>query len=144
MQNLWKIKLLICNNAVYLSIQLVFKLIEDEISLVGLGTSLDIATYAWSLFFWVSIGECIPVTKTQLPHMDNTMPWKQYSGEDYKRHVLFCGTEVIRTESTAQGPARAVVLKTGRSGFSVLPEYLNEKWSWVLKTHILLDITDKY
>ncbi|KAM5163812.1 putative cation-transporting ATPase 13A4 [Mantella aurantiaca] len=58
-------------------------------------------------------GECIPVTKTQLPHTDNTMSWRQYSGEDYKRHVLFCGTEVIRTESTVQGPAKAVVLKTG-------------------------------
>ncbi|KAM4040342.1 putative cation-transporting ATPase 13A4 [Anomaloglossus baeobatrachus] len=58
-------------------------------------------------------GECIPVTKTQLPHGDDTMPWKQYSGEDYRRHVLFCGTDVIRTESTAQGPARAVVLRTG-------------------------------
>lgn len=58
-------------------------------------------------------GECIPVTKTQLPHGDDTMPWKQYSGEDYRRHVLFCGTEVIRAESTAQGPARAVVLRTG-------------------------------
>ncbi|XP_066458000.1 probable cation-transporting ATPase 13A4 [Eleutherodactylus coqui] len=58
-------------------------------------------------------GESIPVTKTQLPQLDNTMPWKQYSGDDYKRHVLFCGTKVIRTESTAQGPARAVVLRTG-------------------------------
>ncbi|KAM5163821.1 putative cation-transporting ATPase 13A4 [Mantella aurantiaca] len=58
-------------------------------------------------------GESIPVTKTQLPHLDKTMPWKQYSGEDYKRHVLFCGTKVIRTESTAQGPAKAVVLRTG-------------------------------
>ncbi|KAG8581494.1 hypothetical protein GDO81_007685 [Engystomops pustulosus] len=58
-------------------------------------------------------GECIPVTKTQLPHADDTMSWKQYAGEDYRRHVLFCGTEVIRTESTAQGPARAVVLRTG-------------------------------
>ncbi|KAM8953105.1 putative cation-transporting ATPase 13A4 [Pelodytes ibericus] len=58
-------------------------------------------------------GECIPVTKTQLPHGDNTMPWQQYSGEDYKRHVMFCGTEVIRTESTAQGAAKAVVLRTG-------------------------------
>ncbi|XP_053316355.1 probable cation-transporting ATPase 13A4 [Spea bombifrons] len=58
-------------------------------------------------------GECIPVTKTQLPHGDNTMPWKQYSGEDYRRHILFCGTEIIRTESNAQGPARAVVLRTG-------------------------------
>ncbi|KAM9316541.1 putative cation-transporting ATPase 13A4 [Gastrophryne carolinensis] len=58
-------------------------------------------------------GESIPVTKTQLPNIDNTMPWKQYSGEDYRRHVLYCGTMVIRTESTAQGPAKAVVLKTG-------------------------------
>ncbi|XP_075427203.1 putative cation-transporting ATPase 13A4 isoform X2 [Ascaphus truei] len=58
-------------------------------------------------------GECIPVTKTQLPHVDATTPWKQYSGEDYRRHVLFCGTEVIRTEATAQGAALAVVLRTG-------------------------------
>ncbi|XP_018422472.1 PREDICTED: probable cation-transporting ATPase 13A4 [Nanorana parkeri] len=58
-------------------------------------------------------GESIPVTKTQLPHLDKIMPWKQYSGEDYKRHILFCGTEVIRTESTAQGPAKVVVLRTG-------------------------------
>ncbi|KAM4771312.1 putative cation-transporting ATPase 13A4 [Rhinophrynus dorsalis] len=58
-------------------------------------------------------GECIPVTKTQLPHLDDTLPWKEYSGDDYKRHVLFCGTEAIRAESTAQGPAKAVVLRTG-------------------------------
>lgn len=53
------------------------------------------------------------MTKTQLPHQDKAMPWKQYSGEDYKRHILFCGTEVIQTKSTAQGPAKAVVLRTG-------------------------------
>ncbi|XP_069476247.1 probable cation-transporting ATPase 13A4 [Ambystoma mexicanum] len=58
-------------------------------------------------------GECIPVTKTQLPHADNSMPWREFSGEDYKRHILFCGTHVIQTESTGQGPARAVVLRTG-------------------------------
>ncbi|XP_030072450.1 probable cation-transporting ATPase 13A4 isoform X1 [Microcaecilia unicolor] len=58
-------------------------------------------------------GECIPVTKTSLPSLDKTMPWKKFSGEDYKRHVLFCGTEVIRTEASAQGPVRAVVLRTG-------------------------------
>ncbi|XP_078524291.1 putative cation-transporting ATPase 13A4 [Lissotriton helveticus] len=58
-------------------------------------------------------GECIPVTKTQLPHLDNSMPWKTFIGEDYKRHMLFCGTEVIRAESTGQGPAKAVVLRTG-------------------------------
>ncbi|KAM3931840.1 putative cation-transporting ATPase 13A4 [Leptodactylus fuscus] len=80
-------------------------------------------------------GESIPVTKTHLPHGDDTMPWKKYSGEDYKRHVLFCGTEVIRTESSAQGPARAVVLRTGFNTTkgdmvrSILyPKPLNFKW----------------
>ncbi|KAM9316539.1 putative cation-transporting ATPase 13A4 [Gastrophryne carolinensis] len=58
-------------------------------------------------------GESIPVAKTQLPHTDNTMPWKQYSGEDYTRHILFCGTMVIRAESTGKGPAKALVLRTG-------------------------------
>ncbi|KAM4771102.1 putative cation-transporting ATPase 13A4 [Rhinophrynus dorsalis] len=57
-------------------------------------------------------GECIPVTKTHLPHLDDTLPWKEYSGDDYKRHVLFCGTEAIRAESNAEGPAKAVVLRT--------------------------------
>ncbi|KAG8581496.1 hypothetical protein GDO81_007687 [Engystomops pustulosus] len=80
-------------------------------------------------------GESIPVTKTQLPNGDDTMPWKKYSGEDYKRHLLFCGTEVIRTEASAQGPARAVILRTGFNTTkgdmvrSILyPKPLNFKW----------------
>lgn len=77
---------------------------------------------------FIFLGECIPVTKTQLPHADNMMPWMQYSGEDYKRHVLFCGTEVIRTESTMQGPAKAVVLRTGNSVFVVNARIYTGRW----------------
>ncbi|KAL8188328.1 UNVERIFIED_CONTAM: hypothetical protein K2H54_065661, partial [Gekko kuhli] len=58
-------------------------------------------------------GESVPVTKTALPHSENTLPWKTHSVEDYRRHVLFCGTEVIQTKQTVKGPPRAVVLQTG-------------------------------
>uniref|UniRef100_A0A8B9IMM0 Cation-transporting ATPase n=1 Tax=Anser cygnoides TaxID=8845 RepID=A0A8B9IMM0_ANSCY len=58
-------------------------------------------------------GESIPVTKTPLPLTESPMPWKTHSMEDYRRHVLFCGTEVIQTKPTGRGPVRAVVLQTG-------------------------------
>ncbi|XP_067398911.1 probable cation-transporting ATPase 13A4 [Emydura macquarii macquarii] len=58
-------------------------------------------------------GESIPVTKTHLPQADDSRPWRTYCAEDYKRHVLFCGTEVIQTKGDGNGPARAVVLRTG-------------------------------
>ncbi|XP_033006828.1 probable cation-transporting ATPase 13A5 [Lacerta agilis] len=58
-------------------------------------------------------GESVPVTKTPLPQTDNTKPWKVHSVEDYRRHVLFCGTEVIQTKRAGKGPVRAVVLQTG-------------------------------
>ncbi|XP_054838262.1 probable cation-transporting ATPase 13A5 [Eublepharis macularius] len=58
-------------------------------------------------------GESVPVTKTPLPHTENTLPWKTHSVEDYRRHVLFCGTEVIQTKRSSKGPPRAVVLQTG-------------------------------
>ncbi|XP_078523235.1 putative cation-transporting ATPase 13A4 isoform X2 [Lissotriton helveticus] len=58
-------------------------------------------------------GESVPVTKMPLPEADSPMPWKVYSGEDYKRHVLFCGTNLIQSKASASGPARAVVLQTG-------------------------------
>ncbi|XP_053567847.1 probable cation-transporting ATPase 13A4 [Bombina bombina] len=58
-------------------------------------------------------GESIPVSKTPLPHLDHTMPWKAHSGEDFKRHILFCGTEVIQTKSANNGQVKAVVLRTG-------------------------------
>ncbi|XP_068137271.1 probable cation-transporting ATPase 13A4 [Hyperolius riggenbachi] len=58
-------------------------------------------------------GESIPVSKTPLPTNDHSMPWKEHSGEDFKRHILFCGTEVIQTKSASQGQVKAVVLRTG-------------------------------
>uniref|UniRef100_A0A8C3CNT9 Cation-transporting ATPase n=1 Tax=Cairina moschata TaxID=8855 RepID=A0A8C3CNT9_CAIMO len=58
-------------------------------------------------------GESIPVTKTPLPLTESPMPWKTHSMEDYRRHVLFCGTEVIQVKLTGRGPVRAVVLQTG-------------------------------
>ncbi|XP_067322244.1 probable cation-transporting ATPase 13A5 [Anolis sagrei] len=58
-------------------------------------------------------GESVPVTKTPLPQVDNVQPWKKHSLEDHRRHVLFCGTEVIQTRHSSKGPARAVVLQTG-------------------------------
>ncbi|XP_012410183.1 probable cation-transporting ATPase 13A5 [Trichechus manatus latirostris] len=61
----------------------------------------------------IVLGESIPVTKTPLPQSENTMPWKSHSLEDYRRHVLFCGTEVIQVKPSGQGPVRAVVLQIG-------------------------------
>ncbi|XP_039197442.1 probable cation-transporting ATPase 13A5 isoform X1 [Crotalus tigris] len=58
-------------------------------------------------------GESVPVSKTPLPHFNNTLPWKVYGMGDYRRHVLFCGTEVIQTRRAGPGPVRAVVLQTG-------------------------------
>lgn len=63
-------------------------------------------------------GESVPVTKTSLPHADHATPWKRHSMEDYRRHVLFCGTEVIQTRRAGAGPASAVVLQTGELGGS--------------------------
>uniref|UniRef100_A0A8C9ESW6 P-type ATPase A domain-containing protein n=1 Tax=Pavo cristatus TaxID=9049 RepID=A0A8C9ESW6_PAVCR len=60
-------------------------------------------------------GESIPVMKTLLPLTESPEPWKTHSMEDYRRHVLFCGTEVIQAKSSGRGPARAVVLQTGTS-----------------------------
>ncbi|XP_069473514.1 probable cation-transporting ATPase 13A4 [Ambystoma mexicanum] len=58
-------------------------------------------------------GESIPVTKTPLPHMDDSMPWKNHSAEDYRQHMLFCGTEVIQTKVAGHSPVKAVVQRTG-------------------------------
>ncbi|XP_078523236.1 putative cation-transporting ATPase 13A4 [Lissotriton helveticus] len=58
-------------------------------------------------------GESVPVTKMPLPEADSSMPWKVYSGEEYKSHILFCGTNLIQSKASASGPARAVVLQTG-------------------------------
>ncbi|XP_068001755.1 probable cation-transporting ATPase 13A4 [Melanerpes formicivorus] len=58
-------------------------------------------------------GESIPVTKTRLPQADNFMPWRVHCAEDYRKHVLFCGTEVIQAKANDRGAVRAVVLRTG-------------------------------
>ncbi|XP_073531189.1 probable cation-transporting ATPase 13A5 isoform X2 [Phyllobates terribilis] len=58
-------------------------------------------------------GESIPVTKTPLPNINNFVPWMEHSGDDYKKHVLFCGTEVIQTKRNIQDHVKAVVLQTG-------------------------------
>ncbi|KAM9089924.1 LOW QUALITY PROTEIN: putative cation-transporting ATPase 13A5 [Megaptera novaeangliae] len=57
-------------------------------------------------------GESISVTKTPLPHTENTTAWKSHSLERYRKHVLFCGTEVIQVKPSGQGPVRAVILQT--------------------------------
>ncbi|XP_075413267.1 putative cation-transporting ATPase 13A4 [Tenrec ecaudatus] len=59
-------------------------------------------------------GESIPVTKTPLPRMDGGLvPWKAQGDTDHKRHVLFCGTEVVQARGASAGFVRAVVLQTG-------------------------------
>ncbi|XP_027791913.3 probable cation-transporting ATPase 13A4 [Marmota flaviventris] len=60
-------------------------------------------------------GESIPVTKTPLLKTDSLVPWKLQSEADYKRHILFCGTEVIQAKAacSTSGTVRAVVLQTG-------------------------------
>ncbi|XP_056421384.1 probable cation-transporting ATPase 13A5 [Hyla sarda] len=58
-------------------------------------------------------GESVPVTKVPLPNLDNGIPWKLHSGEHHQTHMLFCGTEVIKTKPPPDGSVKAVVLKTG-------------------------------
>ncbi|XP_067322392.1 probable cation-transporting ATPase 13A4 [Anolis sagrei] len=59
-------------------------------------------------------GESIPVTKTALPlDPKDHRPWPESCAEDQRRHLLFCGTELIQAKGVGKGPARAVVLRTG-------------------------------
>ncbi|KAG8444429.1 hypothetical protein GDO86_009566, partial [Hymenochirus boettgeri] len=58
-------------------------------------------------------GESVPVTKTPLPFVDNDVPWKIHTGENYIGHVLYCGTKVIRIKPATDGLVKAVVLQTG-------------------------------
>uniref|UniRef100_H9GTU5 Cation-transporting ATPase n=1 Tax=Anolis carolinensis TaxID=28377 RepID=H9GTU5_ANOCA len=59
-------------------------------------------------------GESIPVTKTALPlDPKDPRPWPESCAEDQRRHLLFCGTELIQAKGVGKGPARAVVLRTG-------------------------------
>ncbi|XP_078523062.1 putative cation-transporting ATPase 13A4 [Lissotriton helveticus] len=58
-------------------------------------------------------GESVPVKKIPLPNINNSVPWKIHSKEDYKKHILFCGTELIQSKPSRMEPAKAVVLQTG-------------------------------
>uniref|UniRef100_A0A8C6XCN0 Cation-transporting ATPase n=1 Tax=Naja naja TaxID=35670 RepID=A0A8C6XCN0_NAJNA len=59
-------------------------------------------------------GESLPITKTALPQeCKSSQPWHMSSSEDSRRHILFCGTDVIQARGGDAGPARAVVLRTG-------------------------------
>ncbi|XP_055481132.1 probable cation-transporting ATPase 13A4 isoform X3 [Psammomys obesus] len=58
-------------------------------------------------------GESIPVTKTPLSQSASSAPWKMQAEADPRRHVLFCGTEVIQAKAGCSGTVKAVVLQTG-------------------------------
>ncbi|XP_075124652.1 putative cation-transporting ATPase 13A4 isoform X2 [Leptodactylus fuscus] len=58
-------------------------------------------------------GESVPVTKVPLPNVDNRIPWKLHSGENFRTHMLYCGTEVIKTKPPPDGSVKALVLQTG-------------------------------
>ncbi|KAM4694337.1 putative cation-transporting ATPase 13A4 [Discoglossus pictus] len=61
----------------------------------------------------ISGGCTVNESMTALPHYDYSAPWKTQCGDDYKKHVLFCGTEIIQTKDYSQNLVKAVVLKTG-------------------------------
>ncbi|XP_078266208.1 putative cation-transporting ATPase 13A4 [Rhinoraja longicauda] len=59
-------------------------------------------------------GESIPITKTPLPDVDAHSCWNVVS-EEQRRHVLFCGTQVIQSKPVGQPSVEAVVFRTGFS-----------------------------
>lgn len=66
------------------------------------------------------------MTKTPLPKTESSEPWKTQSEADYKRHVLFCGTEIVQAKGACSGTVRAVVLQTGELAAFVLFCYIND------------------
>lgn len=68
--------------------------------------------------FFCSLGESVPVTKTNLPNPQQgdrgSEGDKVYSMEEHKRHTLFCGTHVIQTRFYSGELVKAVVVRTGR------------------------------
>ncbi|XP_077204101.1 putative cation-transporting ATPase 13A4 isoform X2 [Paroedura picta] len=58
-------------------------------------------------------GESIPVTKTSLPRDNGEQPWQASCAGDHRRHILFCGTEIIQAKGDGWEQAKAVVLRTG-------------------------------
>ena len=61
--------------------------------------------------FFFSPGESVPVTKTPL---NQSEAHEIFSQDVHKRHVLFCGTEVIQTRFYGDQKVKAVVVRTGR------------------------------
>ncbi|XP_059831253.1 polyamine-transporting ATPase 13A3-like [Hypanus sabinus] len=59
-------------------------------------------------------GESVPVSKTPLPELcdEDTLHTPIFRLQDYRRHVLFCGTLTLRVRPD-QGQVRAVVIRTG-------------------------------
>ncbi|KAF6029314.1 ATP13A2 [Bugula neritina] len=55
-------------------------------------------------------GESVPVTKTPLPH---TRAEEKFCPNEYKRHVLFCGTQVLQTRYYGNATVKATVIRTG-------------------------------
>lgn len=62
------------------------------------------------------LGESVPVTKTPLPH---TRDEELFCPNEYKRHVLFCGTHVLQTRYYGKASVKAAVIRTGESVVSV-------------------------
>uniref|UniRef100_A0A3Q3GGC5 ATPase 13A3 n=1 Tax=Labrus bergylta TaxID=56723 RepID=A0A3Q3GGC5_9LABR len=64
-------------------------------------------------------GESVPVTKTNLPNPEPGERREEadsaYNTEEYKRHTLFCGTNVIQTRFYTGELVKAVVVRTGFS-----------------------------
>ncbi len=56
----------------------------------------------------------MPVTKTSLPSAGEDAEGS-YSTEEHKRHILFCGTQVIQTRYYASELVKAVVVRTGEA-----------------------------
>lgn len=64
------------------------------------------------MFVLAVAGESVPVTKTPLPH---TRDEEMFCPNEYKRHVLFCGTQVLQTRYYGNSAVKAVVIRTGLS-----------------------------
>ncbi|XP_045143467.1 probable cation-transporting ATPase 13A4 [Echinops telfairi] len=88
-------------------------------------------------------GESIPVTKTPLLRMGGLVPWKTQGDADYKRHVLFCGTEVVQARGAGAGFVRAVVLQTEKNNdylyvLKILPTHKTSKNNDYLQNDFLV------
>ena len=57
------------------------------------------------------VGESVPVTKMPVPPTSKDL----YSPESHKRHTIFCGTKVLKTQPTQTGgKVTALVIRTGK------------------------------